>query len=145
MTDPQEEDFPSLGDELFGTGTGTGYGGGTNGAGGGRVRAEPIIKTPKAPPWERFGGVERRDLVRAGAGFATFVFVDLVMMYAPLMGRTDTSVLPQFVALLVVAFGLGGMCVWHIRGSWRPYGFGLMLGWVFLTLISAGFLTGVLR
>lgn len=136
MTDPQNRETPTLEDELFGLAS-------EDRAGGGRT--EPIIRTPSSPPWERLAGLDRRDVVRAAAGFATFVFIDLVMMYAPLMGRDRSSVLPQFVTLLVLAFGLGGLFVWHVRGAWRPYGFGLMLGWVALTLLSAGFLTGVIR
>ncbi|HEX2317297.1 MAG TPA: hypothetical protein VHJ17_26350 [Thermomonospora sp.] len=136
MTDPQNENVPSLEDELLGDPA--------DEPADRRVRTEPIIRTPAAPPWERFR-VDRGELYRLAAGFATFLFIDVVMMYGPLMGRNDGTVLPQFFALLVVAFGLGGMFVWHIRGGWRPYGAGLMLGWVFLTLISAGFLTGVMR
>jgi len=80
---------------------------------------------------------------RAVAGFLTFLFVDAVMMYAPLMMSRRPSLLPQMVALLTLAFGLGGLLVWKVRGAWRPFGIGMMLGWLFLTLVSLGLLTGV--
>ncbi|WP_433331358.1 hypothetical protein [Spirillospora sp. CA-294931] len=91
-------------------------------------------------PWEL---PPPRDLRRGAAGFVTFVFVDGVMMYAPLMMSSRPSTLPQLVALLMLAFGLGGLLAWKVGGGWRPFGYGMMLGWVFLTLISVGFLTGL--
>lgn len=72
-----------------------------------------------------------------------FVFVDAVMMYAPLMMSRRPSLLPQFITLLVLAFGLGGLLVWKVGGRWRTFGIGMMLAWTFLTLVSVGFLTGV--
>jgi hypothetical protein len=65
------------------------------------------------------------------------------MMYAPFRMEETPSLLPQLLTLLLLAFGLGGLLVWHIRGGWRPFGVGLMLGWLFMTLVSAGFLTGL--
>ncbi|TNY37790.1 hypothetical protein EIO00_06440 [Thermomonospora catenispora] len=137
MTDPQQDtgDAPTLVDELLGPASDD-----ADHAG----RDEPLLKVPDTPPWERLS-VSRADLLRGAAGFLTFCFVDLVMMYAPLMGVYRSSLLPQFVALLVVAFGLGGLLAWQVRGAWRPFGYGMMLAWVALTLISVGFLTGVMR
>ncbi|GAA2455548.1 hypothetical protein GCM10010191_88480 [Actinomadura vinacea] len=100
-------------------------------------RAEPLLRLPKRSP---VVAPPRREGV---AGFLTFLFVDAVMMYAPLMNSKRPSTLPQMVTLLVLAFGLGGLLAWHVRGAWRPFGFGMMLGWVFLTLVSVGFLTGL--
>lgn len=134
MTDPKDKDAPTLEDELFALGSGVRAGHG---------RAEPIIRTPASPPWELLAKVDRGYAGRVAAGFATFAFIDLIVMYAPLMGR-GSSGLPQFVVLLVVAFGLGGLFAWQVRGAWRPYGFGMMLGWVTLTLLSVGFLTGLM-
>jgi hypothetical protein len=54
------------------------------------------------------------------------------------------SLLPQFVTLLLLAFGLGGLLVWQVGGRWRTFGIGMMLAWGFLTLVSVGFLTGVM-
>ncbi|MBA9002255.1 MULTISPECIES: hypothetical protein [Thermomonospora] len=137
MTDPQQDrDVPTLEDELLGPASEDADR---------AVRAEPLIKVPADPPWERLSRLDRADLLRGAAGFCTFCFVDLVMMYAPLMGVYRSSLLPQFVALLAVAFGLGGLLVWQVRGAWRPFGYGMMLAWVTLTLISVGFLTGVMR
>ncbi|SEG76823.1 hypothetical protein SAMN04489712_111211 [Thermomonospora echinospora] len=136
MTDPQNKEIPTLEDELFDLAPdGRAVGG----------RAEPIIRTPSSPPWELFAKLDRRDVVRGAAGFMTFTFIDFVMMYGRLTGHNRASVLPQTVTLLVLAFGLGGLLAWHVRGAWRPYGFGMMLGWVALTLLSAGWLTGVIR
>ncbi|WP_018654368.1 hypothetical protein [Actinomadura flavalba] len=77
-----------------------------------------------------------------GAGFATFFFVDVVMMWAPLMNASRPSLLPQMITLLVLAFGLGSLLVFRVGGAWRPFGVGMMASWVFLSLISVGFLTG---
>lgn len=144
MTDPEERDVPTLEDELLGP---AGQAGTADSADPAypaqRVRTEPRIRLPWAPPWTGAGAPGCRDIGCAAAGFMTFVFIDGVMMYAPLMARHTPTLLPQLVTLLVLAFGLGSLLVWHVRGVWRPYGFGMMLGWVFLTLISAGFLTGV--
>ncbi len=84
-----------------------------------------------------------RDLGAAGAGFATFCFVDLVMMWAPLFWGTAHSSLPEAITLQFLAFGLGALLIWQVGGSWRPYGIGLMTGWAAMTLLSAGYLTGV--
>jgi hypothetical protein len=77
------------------------------------------------------------------SGIATFALVDGVMMWAPLTTTASSSPAPQILILLLLAFGLGGLLAWHVRGAWRPYGFGLMMGWFALTLLSAGYLTGV--
>jgi hypothetical protein len=57
--------------------------------------------------------------------------------------KQPPSLMPQLVILLLLAFGLGAMLVWQVRGVWRPFGIGMMVAWVFLTLVSAGFLTGL--
>jgi hypothetical protein len=85
-----------------------------------------------------------RDQAATASGFATFVLVDGVMMWAPLTTTASSSPLPQALILALLAFGLGSVLAWRVRGAWRPYGFGLMIGWVFLTLLSAGYLTGVI-
>jgi hypothetical protein len=136
MTDPERGERPSLEDELFGTAAA--------GPADGARAAAPRINLPWRAPWEDGRIPGRRDTALGSAGFTTFLLVDGVVMYGPLMGGNTPTVLPQTVILIVVAFGLGGLLAWHVRGAWRPYGFGMMLGWVFLTLISAGFLTGVM-
>jgi hypothetical protein len=104
-----------------------------------RPRAErgPLIK------WQPTSLPARRDLGLGGAGAATFFFVDVVVMWAPLTRNAPSGLTAQTITLLVVAFGLGGLLAWYVRGALRPYGFGMMAGWAFLTLLSAGFLTGV--
>ena len=84
-----------------------------------------------------------RDLALAASGSVTFALVDGIMMWAPLTTTAASSPVPQALILLLLAFGLGGLLAWRVGGKWRPYGFGLMAGWVFLTLLSAGYLTGV--
>lgn len=84
-----------------------------------------------------------RDVGLGVAGAGTFFVVDAVMMWAPLTRGAGGTTLPQTITLIVLAFGLGGLLVWRVRGSLRPYGFGMMAGWAFFTLISAGYLTGV--
>lgn len=138
MADPQERDIPSLEDDIFAV-----------------AHTVEIEQAARAQPRLRLGSERAqdiaeharalggRDLGALAAGFGLFVFVDAVMMYAPLMMSRRPSLLPQFVALLVLAFGLGGLLAWKVGGRWRPFGVGLMLAWVFLTLISVGFLTGL--
>jgi hypothetical protein len=84
-----------------------------------------------------------RDLGTAGAGAATFCLVDVVMMWAPLIQGKGHSSLPETITLLFLAFGLGALLVWQVGGSWRSYGIGLMVGWGAMTLLSAGYMTGV--
>lgn len=158
MADPNDRERPSLEDEIFGMGPGgsegepepdasalgnPGNGGGPKDADGGATPVRERFPRPARPPWARGGGAGFRDLAVTTAGFATFVLVDCVMMYAPFRMKDAPSLMPQLITLLLLAFGLGGMLVWHIRGAWRPFGVGMMLGWVFMTLISAGFLTGL--
>jgi hypothetical protein len=83
-----------------------------------------------------------RDLGVGAAGFGTFCVVDLIIMWGPLMGSSHGS-LPGAVALALLAFGLGGVLIWQVGGSWRQYGIGLMAGWAAMTLLSVGLLTGI--
>jgi hypothetical protein len=124
-----EPDGASLEDEIFAVASSVEDG----------ARAEPLLRLRRRP----VAVPPRREIGLAAAGFLTFVFVDAVMMWAPLMMSRRPSLMPQMVTLLVLAFGLGGLLAWKVRGPWRPYGFGMMLGWVFLTLVSVGFLTGL--
>jgi hypothetical protein len=84
-----------------------------------------------------------REIGLTVTGFAIFISVDSVMMYTLFRISGPSSLLPQAVTLLFLAFGLGTLMVWTIRGAWRPVGIGMMLGWVFMTLISAGYFTGL--
>ncbi|MFB4299747.1 hypothetical protein [Actinomadura sp. NTSP31] len=137
MADPQERDAPSLEDEIFAVAQ--------------SVQEEPEPAHPRLRLRseralgiaERTRSLNGREVGAIAAGFGLFVFVDFVMMYAPLMTSRRPSLLPQFVTLLVLAFGLGGLLMWKVGGRWRPFGAGMMLAWVFLTLVSVGFLTGV--
>ncbi|WP_067485549.1 hypothetical protein [Actinomadura hibisca] len=129
MADPQERNPPSLEDEIF-------------------AMASTVEEVPAAAPrpplrWDRAPAVPRRDLGAGGAGFGVFLFVDAIMMWAPLMNSHRPSLLPQMVTLLVLAFGLGGLLIWKVGGAWRPFALGMMASWVFLTLVSLGFLTGL--
>ncbi|TDB80069.1 hypothetical protein E1264_34620 [Actinomadura sp. KC216] len=134
MAEPQERDLPSLEDELFGVAH--------------DVEVEQAVPARLAPDRaqllaERARAFLRRDVKALASGFGAFLLVDAVMMYAPLMTSRRPSLLPQFITLLVLAFGLGGLLVWKVGGRWRTFGHGMMLAWVFLTLVSVGFLTGV--
>lgn len=128
MTQPRDDQVPSLEDEIF-----------------------SVASSVEAPPaeqprlrWERPPRLPGRGALWTGAaGALTFAFVDLVMMYAPMMMAKRPSTLPQFFALIVVAFGLGSLLVWKVGGRGRPFGFGMMICWAFLTLVSVGFLTGL--
>lgn len=134
MADPRERDLPSLEDEIFSVAH--------------NVEVEQAAGAPLPSDRaqvlaERARAFFGRDVKALGAGFGSFLLVDAVMMYAPLMTSRRPSLLPQFVTLLVLAFGLGGLLVWRVGGRWRTFGHGMMLAWVFLTLVSVGFLTGV--
>jgi hypothetical protein len=98
--------------------------------------------------WERTGvrpsaAPGCREIGLTTTGFVIFVMVDSIMMYTPFSTPGSTSLLPQALTLALLAFGLGGLLVWSIRGAFRPVGLGIMLGWVFMTLISAGYFTGL--
>lgn len=164
MNDPEERDYPTLEDEIFGTARLPDEDPAPPAAPpapAARSSARPAAR-PAARPNVRFnaraavGGVLRsrvswdskqpigcREMGLTTAGFVTFVMIDSVMMYAPFRTKDAPNLTPQMITLLLLAFGLGGMMVWHIRGAWRPVGVGMMLAWVFLTLVSAGFLTGL--
>jgi hypothetical protein len=100
-----------------------------------RAWPRPIMRRAEAPGC--------RDIGLTTAGFVLFVSVDSIMMYAPFRMAGPTSLLPQAITLVLLAFGLGSLMIWSIRGAWRPVGVGMMIGWVFMTLISAGFFTGL--
>jgi hypothetical protein len=88
-----------------------------------------------------------REITAVGSGLGTFILVDAVMMYSAfetnIMRGKDSSLLAQTASLLVLAFGLGGFLAWRMTGLVRLYGVGLMCGWVFMTLFSLGFCTGL--
>ncbi|KAB2344802.1 hypothetical protein [Actinomadura rudentiformis] len=127
---PSLDEVPSLEDEIFSVAS--------------RVEnardSSPRIRLPwdKAPQ-----ALDGRFILVGTAGFGTFVVIDVIMMWAPLMMSRRPSVLPQMVTLLLLAFGLGSLLIWKVGGSWRPFGIGMMFAWIFLTLISVGFLTGL--
>lgn len=136
MAEPQERDLPSLEDEIFAVAHSVEVEP--------AAHAQPRLRTDKAQDFaERARAYLGRDVKALAAGFGMFVFVDAVMMYAPLMMSRRPSLLPQFITLLVLAFGLGDLLVWKVGGRWRTFGIGMMLAWTFLTLVSVGFLTGV--
>jgi hypothetical protein len=104
-------------------------------------------KTPEKAEqvgWPAFlgGPPSLRDRVLGGFGFATFLLIDLIVMF-PQLNSPAASTLPQAVVLLAVAFGLGSLLAWGVGDGWRPFGFGLMAGWVLITLLSLGILTGM--
>jgi hypothetical protein len=84
-----------------------------------------------------------REIGLTTTGFVIFVIVDSIMMYVPFRTHSSTNLLPQAITLALLAFGLGALMIWNIRGACRPVGVGMMLGWVFMTLISAGYFTGL--
>ncbi|MGK5558140.1 hypothetical protein ACSNOI_41705, partial [Actinomadura kijaniata] len=96
--------MPSLEDEIFSVAS--------------RVE-EAAVRRPPLLRWERVPDVKPRTLGAGLAGFATFLLVDAVMMWAPLMSSDRGSLLPQMVTLLVLAFGLGGLLSWQVGGRLR--------------------------
>lgn len=136
MAEPQERDLPSLEDEIFAVAD--------NVEVEQAAQAHPRLPADKAQELvERGRAFVGRDVKTLAAGFGVFLFVDVVMMWTPLMMSRRPSLMPQFITLLLLAFGLGGLLVWKVGGRWRTFGYGMMLAWVFLTLISVGFLTGL--
>jgi hypothetical protein len=88
-----------------------------------------------------------REITAVGSGLGTFILVDGIMMYSAfemnIIHGGNFSLLAQALALLLLAFGLGGFLAWKMTGFMRLYGVGLMCGWTFLTLFSLGFCTGL--
>ncbi|MDN3352998.1 hypothetical protein [Actinomadura sp. DC4] len=88
-----------------------------------------------------------REITAVGSGLGTFILVDAIMMYSAfernVVHGKDLNLVAQSLALLLLAFGLGGFLAWKMTGFTRLYGVGLMCGWTFLTLFSLGFCTGL--
>lgn len=88
-----------------------------------------------------------REITAVGSGLGTFILVDAIMMYSAfernVMHRQDLDLVAQALALVVLAFGLGGFLAYKMTGFIRLYGVGLMCGWTFMTLFSLGFCTGI--
>lgn len=88
-----------------------------------------------------------REITAVGSGLGTFILVDATMMYSAfernVMHGNDTNLVAQALALVLLAFGLGGFLAYKMTGFMRLYGVGLMCGWTFLTLFSLGFCTGL--
>jgi hypothetical protein len=88
-----------------------------------------------------------REITAVGSGLGTFILVDAIMMYSAfernVMHRQDLNLVAQALALVLLAFGLGGFLAYKMTGFMRLYGVGLMCGWTFLTLFSLGFCTGI--
>jgi hypothetical protein len=88
-----------------------------------------------------------REITAVGSGLGTFILVDAIMMYSAfernVMHRQDANLIAQALALVLLAFGLGGFLAYRMTGFMRLYGVGLMCGWTFLSLFSLGFCTGI--
>ncbi|WP_030170307.1 hypothetical protein [Spirillospora albida] len=138
MADSQDRDVASLEDDIFAVAHNVEVEPAARAAP--RIRLGPERAQALADRLWTFAGRDRGAVL---AGLAVFVLVDAVMMYGPLMMSRRPSLLPQFITLLVLAFGLGGLLVWRVGGRWRSFGVGMMLGWLLLTLMSVGFLTGL--
>lgn len=88
-----------------------------------------------------------REITAVGSGLGTFILVDAIMMYSAfernVMHRQNLNLVAQALALMLLAFGLGGFLAYKMTGFMRLYGVGLICGWTFLTLFSLGFCTGL--
>lgn len=88
-----------------------------------------------------------REITAVGGGLCTFIVVDAIMMSASfetnVVHGKDYSLLAQALALLLLAFGLGGFLASKMTGFMRLYGVGLMCGWTVMTVFSLGFCTGL--
>jgi hypothetical protein len=88
-----------------------------------------------------------REITAVGCGLGTFILVDAIMMYSAfernVMHRQNLNLVAQALALVLLAFGLGGFLAYKMTGFIRLYGVGLMCGWTFMTLFSLGFCTGI--
>ncbi|MEO3786235.1 hypothetical protein ABGB12_23145 [Actinocorallia sp. B10E7] len=127
MTEPDER--PPLSDELF------------------EMQGGPAAKPAKDElrlTWPEFLGdpPSKGDALRGAVGFLAYALINLVVMWAPLR-NSGSGAGVQAVVLIVVAFGFGAFLVWGVGGKGRLYGFGMMLGWVVLTLLSLGLATGL--
>ncbi|WP_106396662.1 hypothetical protein [Actinocorallia populi] len=127
MTEPDER--PTLSDELF------------------EMQEAPSARSAQdglGLSWPDFLGDPpgTGEVVRGAAGFLAYALINLIVMWAP-MHNSGAGTGVQAVVLVVVAFGFGSFLVWGVGRNGRPYGFGMMLGWVVLTLLSLGFATGL--
>jgi len=127
MTEPDER--PTLSDELF------------------EMQEKPVARSDRdglGLTWPEFLGdpPPTGDVVRGAVGFVVYALVNLVVMWAP-MHNSGAGTGVQALVLIVVAFGFGAFLVWGVGRKGRPYGFGMMLGWVVLTLLSLGYATGL--
>lgn len=124
MTDPDER--PTLTDELFG------------------MESQPSAVPSRGLSWPRFLGEPPgwRERMLGGLGFITYTLVNLVVMWVPLHGG-DANTVAQALVLVLLAFGLGSLLAWLVGGYWRPFGFGMIGGWLTLTLFSLGYATGL--
>jgi hypothetical protein len=88
-----------------------------------------------------------REITAVGSGLGTFILVDAIMMYSAFernfMHHQDLNLVAQALALVLLAFGLGGFLAYKMTGFVRLYGLGLMCGWTFMSLFSLGFCTGI--
>lgn len=126
----EQDEPPTLSDELFGREA---------------TPAGPAAARPAAPPlWPPFLGEPPGwpDRIAGGTGFVVYALINVVVMWVPLHDN-DAGALPQALVLLLLAFGLGSLLAWHVRGFWRPFAFGMMGGWVTLTVLSLGYATGL--
>lgn len=127
MTEPDER--PTLSDELF------------------EMKETPVARAGGdglGLSWPEALGAppSTGEVARGAAGFLAYALINLVVMWAPMHNSgSDTGV--QAVVLIAVAFGFGAFLVWGVGRNGRAYGFGMMLGWVVLTLLSLGFATGL--
>src|SRR5438552_1647073 len=102
MTAPDER--PTLSDELFGMESGA-------------ARPEPVGAGSAWP--QVLGPVPSwHDRILAGFGFVTYAVINMIVMWVPIHDH-HASALPQALVLILLAFGLGSLLAWVVRGMWR--------------------------
>ncbi|WP_206184884.1 hypothetical protein [Thermoactinospora rubra] len=83
----------------------------------------------------------------AFAGFALFLMLNFIVGLAAFtMGGEASSSAPVVAgAVLLALIGIGGgLVLLFLRRPWaKGLGLGLMIGWAFMSIVTAGFCTGL--
>jgi hypothetical protein len=79
----------------------------------------------------------------AVAGFFAYIMINFVVVIVVLMLASPASLVAGTVFLAVLALG-GGVTLLLLRRPWaKGLGLGLMIGWGLVSIVTAGFCTGL--
>lgn len=78
-----------------------------------------------------------------GAGVVAFAVLNVLIGFAALSTSEEAAILFGALMLGAAAFGGGGLMIAVGRRQLKAFGIGLMIGWALLSVISAGYCTGL--